>query len=116
MSCHQWEKSVHRFCLLMSRPYVGYLCIVAKCHQQREILSVPAVILGGREITPYLVGDSAYPLIPWLVKPYPEGTRDPHEITFKKKQFSARVECKANVLLVCLKTDGGYCRNALTGT
>lgn len=38
-----------------------------------------------------LVGDSAYPLSPWLQKPYPEGTGDPAEIRFNKKLSFARV-------------------------
>ena len=56
--------------------------------------------LAGREITPYLVGDSAYPLSPWLMKPYPEGTRDPDEIAFNKELSSARVqvECAFGML------------------
>ena len=60
--------------------------------EQGEILTAPTVIVGGREMTPYLVGDSAYPLNPWLMKPYPERTRDPQEITFNKELSSARVQ------------------------
>ena len=45
--------------------------------ERGEIFIAPIVDVAGREITPYLVGDSAYPLSPWLMKPYPEGTRDP---------------------------------------
>ena len=60
--------------------------------EQGEILTAPTVIVGGREMTPYLVGDSAYPLNPWLMKPYPKRTRDPQEITFNKELSSARVQ------------------------
>ena len=35
---------------------------------------------------------SAYFLSPWLMKPYPEGTRDHDEIQFNKELSSARVE------------------------
>ena len=56
--------------------------------------------VAGREITPYLVGDSAYPLSPWLMKPYPKGTRDPNEIALNKELSSARlqVECAFGML------------------
>ena len=68
--------------------------------EQGEIFTAPVVHLAGREITPYLVGDSAYPLNPWLMKPYPEGTRDPDEIAFNKELSSARVqvECAFGML------------------
>ena len=54
----------------------------------------------GSEIQPYLVGDSAYPLSPWLQKPFPEGTRDPDEIRFNQELSSARVqvECAFGIL------------------
>lgn len=48
--------------------------------------------VAGREITSYLVRDSAYPLSSWLMKRYPEGTRDPDEIAFNKELSSARVQ------------------------
>ena len=68
--------------------------------EQGEILTAPTVIVGGREITRYLVGDGAYPRSPWLMKPYPEGTRDPQKITFNKELSSARVqvECAFDML------------------
>lgn len=60
----------------------------------------PMYLIGADEIQPYLVGDSAHPLSPWLQKPYPEGTRDPGEIRFNKQLSSARVvvECVFGIL------------------
>ena len=49
-----------------------------------ELLLWPTVRVGGREITPVLLGDSAYPLSTWLLKPYHEGTNDLEEINFNK--------------------------------
>ena len=61
----------------------------------KDILIEPVERIGITDIRPYLVGDSAYRISPWLMKPYPEATHDPGEITFKKELSSARVaiEC-----------------------
>ena len=60
-----------------------------------ELLLGPTVRVAGREIRPVLLGDSAYPLSTWLLKPYHEGTNDPEEINFNKELSRARVsvEC-----------------------
>lgn len=65
-----------------------------------ELLVGPTVRVGGREIKPVLLGDSAYPLSTWLVKPYHEGTNDPEEINFNKELSRARVsvECAFGML------------------
>ena len=59
--------------------------------ERGNILQAPVVTIGGRDIRPYLVGDSAYPQAPWLIKPFPKGTRDPEEKTFNKELSRARV-------------------------
>ena len=65
-----------------------------------DVLAAPIHVIGGHEIQPYLVGDSAYPLSRWLQKPYPEGTRDPSEIQFNKQLSAARVkvECAFGIV------------------
>ena len=76
-----------------------YACVLRRSTifrkaEQGEILSAPTVHINGNELGPYLVGDSAYPLSPWLMKPYSEGTRDRNEIRFNKQLSSARVKVK----------------------
>ena len=46
------------------------------------------------------MGDSAYPLSTWLLKPFQEGTNDPEEISFNKELSRARVsvECAFGIL------------------
>ena len=53
-------------------------------YQEAEQGNILQVDIDGNDIGPYLVGDSAYPLTPWLIKPFPEGTNDPDEKTFNK--------------------------------
>ena len=67
---------------------------------QGNILIQPTLNVNGNEIGRYLLCDSAYPLSPWLMKPYPEGTRDRREITFNKELSSGRVkvECAFGTL------------------
>ena len=54
-----------------------------------DILKEPVERIGITDIQPYLVGDSAYPISPWRMKPYPKATCDPGEITFNKELSSA---------------------------
>lgn len=65
-----------------------------------ELLLGPAVRVGAKEIKPLLLGDSAYPLSSWLLKPFHEGMNDPEEITFNKELSRARVsvECAFGIL------------------
>ena len=65
-----------------------------------ELLLGPTVRVDGRDITPVLSGDSAYPLSTWLLKPYQEGTNDPEEVNFNKELSHARVlvECAFEIL------------------
>ena len=71
-----------------------------------EALRQPVERIGIRDIHLYLVGDSAYPISPELVKPYPEATHDPGKITFNKELSSARVGIKCT--LVASKVVGKF--------
>ncbi|XP_068723666.1 uncharacterized protein [Montipora capricornis] len=59
--------------------------------QHEKSLTGPSLQVGGNDIKPYLVGDSAYPLASWLQNPFPEATRDPEKIAFNKAFSGARV-------------------------
>ena len=56
-----------------------------------NILQAPLVNIDGNDIDPYLVGDSAHPLAPLLIKVFPEGTNDPNEKTFNKEHSRASI-------------------------
>lgn len=70
--------------------------------EQGDILNGPVVNVNHHDIGPYLVGDSAYPISPWLQKPFPEATRDRSEIQFNRELSSARV--KIECAFGCLKS------------
>ena len=59
--------------------------------------------VGGREIRPVLLGDSAYLLATWLLKLYHKDTNDPEEINFHKELSSTRVsvECAFGIPKGC---------------
>ena len=63
--------------------------------ERGEVLHHPIIRIGNSDIGPYLVGDSAYPIAPWLQKPFPEATRVADEVRFNKQLSNARVviEC-----------------------
>lgn len=65
-----------------------------RCAEGNEVLRNPTAQIGHHEIQPYLVGDSAYPLGPWLQKPLPEASRDHDETAFHKELTAARVSVK----------------------
>ena len=65
--------------------------VLRNTSEQGDILQAPKITIDGQEIHPYLVGDSAYPQEPWLIKPYPEGTNDLDEISFNKELSKPRV-------------------------
>ena len=74
--------------------------------ENEQILTSPMKIVSGTEIPPLIIGDSAYPLLKWLVKPYPSrGYLTPDEREFNKKLSAARsvVERAFGMLQLLLK-------------
>jgi len=69
--------------------------------EQGNIRTGPVIDVNGHEIGPYLLGDSAYPISPWLQKPFSEATRDMSEINFNHELSSARDNIKC--AFGCLK-------------
>ena len=41
--------------------------------------------ISGQKMNPVIIGDAAYPLLPWLMKPYPENSTTPRFIRFSKR-------------------------------
>lgn len=70
--------------------------------EQGNILTGSVTDVNGHEIGPYLLGDSAYPISPWLQKPFPEATRDMSEIHFNHQLSSASNNIKC--AFGCLKS------------
>jgi len=58
-----------------------------------EILNAPCRRIGGYDIPPLLLGDAAYPLSKWLMKPYPENALlGQAECTYNTYHCKARVK------------------------
>lgn len=62
--------------------------------QDERILSVPTKIVSGIELRPMLVGDSAYPLSGWLLKPFPHRGN----LTRQQRRFNVKLSAMRSVV------------------
>lgn len=66
-----------------------------------ELTSTPTCQVTGREVTPYLLGDSAYFLRPWLLKPFNKkwrGTKAQNEFDKKWRVGRVKIENAFDIL------------------
>ncbi len=59
-----------------------------------EGFSIPQFKIADQDVSPYLAGDSAYPLMSSILKPFSDSTSDPAEKKFNKELSRARVAGK----------------------
>ena len=78
--CIGWPGSVHDARVLANSG-------IYKKYNNKEILQGEELCINGCEIPAFLVGDSAYPLLPWLLKPF---ATSPF-LTSEQKSFNYRI-------------------------
>ena len=62
--------------------------------EKQQILAGPSRELRGKEVRPLVVGDSAYPLTKWLIKPY----SDRGVLTREKRKFNTKLRASRSVV------------------
>lgn len=60
----------------------------------KQILQSPTRIINGTEVPPLIVGDSAYPLLTWLVKPY----QDRGRLSAEERKFNIKLSAMRSVV------------------
>ena len=74
-----WPGSVHDARVLANSS------IYAKCENNKGFDQVRRSF-DGVEMTPFFIGDAAYPLLPWLIKPF----RETSQLSDEEKHFNYR--------------------------
>lgn len=82
-----WPGSVHDARVLANS------AIYTKC-SDHDLIQGNNLQVGSRSLPIYLVGDSAYPLLPWLIKPFSMSPT----LTIQQKTFNYRL-CRGRVVV-----------------
>ena len=60
----------------------------------QQILESPSRVINGTEVLPLIVGDSAYPLLKWLIKPYADRER----LSSEERKFNIKLSAMRSVV------------------
>ena len=81
-----WPGSVHDARVLSNSG------IFAKANSNQLFQGIPSKLIGDQDVYPLILGDPAYPLLSWLMKPYPENANTPRiERIFNYRLSRARM-------------------------
>ena len=87
--CIGWPGSVHDARVLANS------CLFKRVNSG-ELLNGEALQVQGQPLQPFLLGDSAYPLLPWLIKPFPFSP----SLDSSQKKFNYRLSHQGHELLL----------------
>ena len=73
---------------------------ISKAATEHSILRTPSINVNGKEVTPYVIGDPAYPLQEWLIKTYPEGKKNTQKGRFNLELCKGRVHIERTFRLL----------------